>query len=119
MADEQPKPINAFLAMMVEQAITFAKNDETGERGASLLEQRICIGLVQARALECRTLAGMLLIGGAASQQGPAGKMAMMISMKMRERSHRLEMMGMKLAECWPPTGEDFAPGDDPRVELM
>lgn len=111
--DPAPKQLSAFLTIMLDQAIQLAKDDEAAERGVpSTLEQRICIGLVQARALELRTVAGTILLKGLG-----ANPMALKLSMAMRERSHKLEQLGLALAKHWPPTPDDFPM--EPWVELM
>jgi hypothetical protein len=103
--------------MIVDQAIQLAKSDEEAGRNPTELAQRIAIGIVQGRALECRTLAGQLLINGhRVTNQFPPGPgraaaaaVVSSLSVQQRERSHRLEQLGLKLAKIWPPDdGEDF-----------
>lgn len=63
----------------------------------STLEQRIAIGLLQARALECRHWSGKLLVGF------PGNPFAQQLSKHLSDRSHGLEMMGLKMCREYPP----------------
>ncbi len=65
--------------------------------------QRIAICLIQARALECRTLAGELAVAG--------NEYAVMIAAMCMDRSHKLEKLGLEYAKAWPPAGWD-GPGN-------
>lgn len=67
------------------------------------LAQRIAIGLIQARVLECRTLAGELNVSG--------DPHARMIAAMCMDRSHKLEKLGLEYAKNWPPAGWD-GPGN-------
>ena len=74
------------------------RNHETGNDGADLAEiqQRAAIHLVQARALECRHIAGELMVRTGANT----------ISAGLLERSRQLEAIGLRLASEWPPKDE-------------
>jgi hypothetical protein len=115
--------LSAFLTMMMDQATELAKDDETAQRPPSTLEQRICIGMIQARALECRHTAGSLLIYGQRvvqrfplNQRAAVGQAITAISVQLRERSHKLEKLGMDLARKWPPEEDNF---EESRLELV
>lgn len=58
-------------------------------------EQKVAIGLTQARALECRQLAAELL------KQGTAA--ALTFASALMDRSQKLEAIGMLFAQQWPP----------------
>ena len=121
------KPMNAFMVTLVDQAIQLAKSDEEANRNPTILAQRIAIGMLQARALECRTFAGLLLINGHhIVNQFPVGpmreavrKIALALHDQQRERSRKLEAMALKLATLWPPTGDDFPPEEEKLVEVV
>jgi len=70
-----------------------------GEGASSELQQRIAIGLTQARALECRHLAGEIAVGGGAKH--PYG---VSVIQQCWDRSHKLEAIGLMLAspDGWP-----------------
>lgn len=72
----------------------------------SSLEQRIAIGLVQARALECRSLAAQLQIRNL--QNTPDGAY---LFTKLWDRSHALEKLGLELCKQYPP--------DTPAAEIV
>src|ERR1700722_3354264 len=120
------KPLNALLEMALRVANAIC--DETIERRESPIQQRVSISILQARALECRTFAGLLLINGHRLThrfpQGPVreavAQVVAMLSVQQRERSKRLEDMGKKLAtQPWPPTGEEFPPEEESRIEVV
>lgn len=67
--------------------------------GWSALEQRLAIGLIQARAMECRDLASSLLI----NQPGSLKQ----IIFDLNDRSSKLEAVGLKMAKQWPPVEEE------------
>lgn len=121
------KPLNAFMTIVVDQAIQLAKSDEEADRRPTELAQRIACGMLQARALECRTFAGSLLIHGhEVVQQFPPGpmreaarKIVLALHDQQRDRSRKLEQIGIKLATTWPPTGEDFPPEEEKLVEVV
>ena len=69
-----------------------------GRQVPSTFEQRIAIGLVQARALELRHLAGELQIHGFTRHPLIKGLWA-----KMIERSSMLEPLGLEMCEAYPP----------------
>lgn len=112
--NDESKPLAALIEIAVKTAAAIC--DDTIERRPAPMEQRVAIALVQARALECRTFAGLLLINGHRYTQkfppGPAKDAAeyliAQLSVQQRERSKRLEDMAMQLAKQWPPRGEDF-----------
>lgn len=120
------KTLNAFMTMVVDQAIQLAKTDEEANRRPTELAQRIAIGMIQARSQECRHFAGKLLIDGHRFLErfppGPmregAAQMMAALSVHQRERSKKLEDLGNKLVK-WPPTGEDFPPEEEKLVEVV
>ena len=61
----------------------------------SLMEQRFAVLMVQARAQECRHLAGSLMINVGAAMSG--------FAMDLTERSHTLENIALEMAKQWPP----------------
>lgn len=117
--------LNAFLTMVVDQAIQLAKSDEEAGRNPTDLAQRIAIGIIQGRALECRHHSGKLIIDMnqflmrfRPAEQAAARAAAMAISIHLRERSHKLEQLGLLVAKSpWPPTGEETV--EDSRMELV
>jgi hypothetical protein len=66
------------------------------DEGFAEAEQRISCLLVQSRALECRHIAGELLI------RCPGQIPAMQLSGWLTERSRKLEAVAMDLAKNWP-----------------
>ena len=100
--NDESKPLAALIEIAVKTAAAIC--DDTIERRPAPMEQRVAIALVQARALECRTFAGLLLINGHRYTQkfppGPAKEAAeyliAQLSVQQRERSKRLEDMAMK-----------------------
>ncbi len=72
----------------------------------STLEQRLSIGLVQARALELRTMATEMQLKGL--NQTPPGAW---LFQRLWDRSHKLEQIGLKLCESYPPS--DAAPSEE------
>ncbi len=72
----------------------------------STLEQRLAIGLVQARALELRTMATEMQLKNL--NQTPPGAW---LFQRLWDRSHKLEQIGLKLCESYPPS--DAAPSEE------
>ncbi len=70
----------------------------------STLEQRLAIGLVQARALELRNMATELQMKG--FNQNPPGAY---LFTRMWERSHKLEQIGLELCKAYPPSEPEEA----------
>ena len=66
----------------------------------SVLDQRIALGLLQARALECRELANNLRMSGLTLKHQIAADFAQVLSM----RSHMLEQRALQLCDQWPPS---------------
>lgn len=60
-----------------------------------VLEQRLACGLVQARAFECRKIAGQFGI--------LSNEFASRVSMRCMDRSHTLETLALEYAAEWPP----------------
>lgn len=75
-----------------------------------LLERRIAITLVQSRALECRQIAGSVLIHRPQNVRDWA--------LGLSDRSSKLEKMGMEMCEPsgWPPSEEEPAVEPGPRL---
>lgn len=63
----------------------------------STLEQRIAIGLMQARALECRFWAGKLQVNF------PTNPFAVWLAGQLMDRSHKLETVGLAMCRVYPP----------------
>lgn len=92
-------PLDKYL---IENATELAKDDAAAERTTpTTLEQRIAIGLVQARALECRHLAGQLQIYGLTRIPQIRALWAYYI-----DRSSKLEAIGLEMCEKYPPDHE-------------
>lgn len=73
----------------------------------STLEQRLAIGLVQARALELRNMATEMQLKGL--NTSPPGAY---LFQKMWDRSHKLEQIGLSLCAAYPPSdAEEETPG--------
>ncbi len=72
----------------------------------STLPQRLAIGLVQARALECRALAAQMQMRSL--QNNPDGAY---LFTKLWDRSHTLEQIGLDLCKKYPPP--DAAPSEE------
>ncbi len=70
----------------------------------STLEQRLAIGLVQARALELRTMATEMQMKNLT--QTPPGAW---LFQRLWDRSHKLEQIGLKLCESYPPAPAEEA----------
>ncbi len=88
---------------LTEMASNIAAEDEPAGRPIeTALEQRIAVGLLQARAAECRALAGELQISGATRNQ-----VVRMMWAKLLDRSSALEKLGLELCETWPPLCEE------------
>src|SRR5579872_843117 len=86
-----------------EMAAAIAQDDESfGRQITTTLEQRIAVGLMQARAAECRSLAGDLQISGLIQQH----KFIHAMWARLLDRSSDLEQMGLKMCETWPPVIE-------------
>ena len=103
--------ISAIVEMSLQIAADIAKDDEAAERGVeTTLEQRICVAMIQARALEARTQAGFLLIKQVGAGEPAAARMAQLISVALRDRSTKLEQIAMDLAKNWPPQPLSFDP---------
>lgn len=66
----------------------------------SVLNQRIAIGLLQARALECRELADNLRLSGVTLKSNLAAEFAQVLT----SRSHMLEQKALVLCDQWPPS---------------
>ncbi len=96
--------LEAWLVQIVEVAVGHTPDEtappyvaEDRHKSWAALEQRVAILLVQARALECRHLAGELAVGGANHP------VAVQIMEALWDRSHKLEAIGLMLAKQWPP----------------
>ncbi len=93
--------LETWLVEMVKVAVgdvPLTANTQTDKDSAEdfrLLEQRTAILLVQARAIECRHLAGELAI--------KYGTGAGLIIQGLWDRSHKLEAIGLMLSQQWPP----------------
>jgi hypothetical protein len=88
-------------------AAALAADDSQVERPvATTLEQRIAIGVIQARALECRHQAGEIALRIGLNQP-----FFRMYHSQLIERSHRLEQFGVQMARQYPPVDE---PGEQP-----
>ena len=104
--------MNALDAWLTETAANLAKEPEhaadcDGLRCAcgyipSVLEQRIALGLLQSRALECRELANNLRMSGMTLKSNLAAEFAQVLTM----RSHMLEQRALQLCDQWPPSNE-------------
>lgn len=95
----------AVLTWALKVAVELAKDDESaGRLLPTTIEQRMVIGLLQARAQECRNAAGQLHMQGA-TRENP---IALRLAMWLTGRSEKIEQMGLSLAENWPPTAENF-----------
>jgi hypothetical protein len=82
-----------------------------------LLCQRFACLMIQARAQECRKLAGSLLLDPSSILRAGEPKDAQVIiracrkmSQDLEQRSHDLELLAMRWAEKWPPEDKP-APG--------
>lgn len=76
----------------------------------SVLEQRIAIGLIQSRALECRHWADVLI------REHPNDPIAIALARHLARRSHKLEQLGLDLCKegVWPIKGST----QEPKVRL-
>lgn len=90
--------MTAFETWFTEIAKALIQDDETaGRQIASTVEQRISIALVQARAAECRHLSGELLL------HYPTEPLLRALSMRLSDRSHKLEQLALALCMTYPP----------------
>lgn len=95
-----------FLRWLTDMARNTAADDEPAGRNLpTTLEQRIAVGLVQARALECRELANQLLVAGLTRMPH-----FHMMYAKLLDKSSEYERMGLKMCETWPPMPEEPQP---------
>jgi len=67
------------------------------------LRHRLTIGLVQARAQECRQISTSLLVKGVRSIADMANGLS--------DRSSKLESLGMRMATVWPPPDDGWPEG--------
>ncbi len=68
----------------------------------STLEQRLAIGLIQARALELRSVATKMQLRGL-DRKSPQGAW---LFQQLWDRSHELEQIGLSLCAAYPPAEE-------------
>ncbi len=81
----------------------------------STIQQRVSIGLTQARAAECRHIAGEMRLKGLT--QIP---MMSQLAMWLTDRSHKLEQLGLRMVTEWPIKDEDETPQkEEARVTLQ
>jgi hypothetical protein len=78
----------------------------------SVLEQRIAIGILQARALECRHWADVLLT------QHRDHPIAVKLARHLAVRSQKLEKLGLDLCKVWPPY-DPAKPEEEQKVDLQ
>lgn len=73
--------------------------DEPGRETRTTLEQRIAIGLIEARARELRARAGEI-------QMGSRNQYLLGYAARLRDRALELDRIGMALCHEWPPVSE-------------
>lgn len=79
-------------------AAGLVKDDEAAERAiATTLEQRIAVGLIQARAKECEAIATELML------KNNGSRAVTEIALHLRERALKLEHIGLDLCKEYPP----------------
>lgn len=96
------------LETWLQQMVAVIAGNPADDAADPTLAQRVAVALVQARALECRHLAGELLIGGAGNP------VALQIAQACTDRSRKLEAIGMQLAQ---PEGWPLAKTERPKAE--
>lgn len=97
--------MTSFDKWLTTLAAEVAKDDATAERQVeTTLEQRIGISLAQARAAECRHIAGQLMI----NMNGHP--MASQLAGWLSERSHKLENLALGMCHKWPPDTPEAPP---------
>jgi len=90
------------------EAINAVLPDGTPEQ-----QQRLACVIIQARAKEARTLATELTMK---NQGNPA---VQAIALHLIDREHKLEAIGLKWAECWPPAESKVEAEDSRIVRVM
>src|SRR5579885_3289272 len=89
-----------FEIWFTNMARELAKSDAVAERSKpTTIEQRIAVGLVQARAAECRAIAGDLHKQGATMQSRVAAQLANLLA----QQSHVYEQIALRLCDEYPP----------------
>lgn len=90
---------SALVEILVGDALNLPLDPTSAEMEEAKreLSQRIAAGLVQARALECRHLAGELIVNN------PSHPIIASVARECWERSHKLEAIAMQFAKEWPP----------------
>lgn len=86
-------------------AAELAKDDAAAERQyTTTLEQRLAIGLIQARALECRHHAGQLRLESTNPMLPMLQQTALLtVANRLLDRSHKLEQISLGMIEKYPP----------------
>lgn len=92
--------MTAFEKWVTEFAASLEKEDAEADPPRdmqSTLVQRIAIGLVQSRAAECRHISGELLL------RNPGSQLAGILSLRLSDRSHKLEQIALEMCTKYPP----------------
>lgn len=92
-----------LLRWVTQFASELVKPDDVAARPKpTSLEQRIAIGLVQARAAECRAIVGQLRLSGLTLKSHVASGMAETLT----QQSHVYEQLALRMCDQYPPSAE-------------
>ena len=91
-----------------------ASDEELARPVPTTLEQRLAVAVLQARAKECRAIAGYMDV------QGISGHSAVTAGVRnfLLTRSDEIEALGMELVSKWPPLTEEEYAGEQRAKKL-